>query len=59
MSEQRDRSEGMSTLGPYQDPAVREWFDSLPNPDYWENCRRMGEESLARARAEHAAQRGD
>lgn len=37
VSGRRDRSEGMSTFGPYQDPAVREWSDSLPNPDYWEN----------------------
>ena len=59
MSARRGKAGGMSSLGPYQDPDVRAWFDALPNSDYWENCRRLGEESLARARAEHAAQRGD
>lgn len=53
-----DRSRNMSSpLASFQDPALRDWFDSLPNEDYWENCRRLSEESLARAKIEHAAQR--
>lgn len=46
----------MSSLGPYQDPAVREWFDKLPNPDYWKNCRELSARSLAKAKTEQAAQ---
>lgn len=46
----------MSDLGPFQDPAVREWFESLPNPDYWDNCAELRRRGRETARAEHTSQ---
>lgn len=43
----------MNKIGPFQDPAMREWFDSLPNQDYWDNCAELRERGRAQARKEH------
>ncbi|QUL78026.1 hypothetical protein [Brevibacterium sp. SMBL_HHYL_HB1] len=41
----------------FSSPSLREWFDALPNNDYWGNCRARAQESIAKDRAAHDAQR--
>lgn len=31
----------MIDTGPFQAPTTRDWFDSLPNPDYWRTCEEL------------------
>lgn len=49
----------MTDTGPFQATGAREWFDSLPNPDYWTTCAALREQGRARTRDDSKEQTGE
>lgn len=41
----------------FSSPSLREWFDALPNNEYWGRCQARAQESIAKEKATHEAQR--